>query len=92
VLNWSPPNFGQIRTYSIWRTDISKVPPSPTNPPLNIGSVTATGKQPARTFTDKNVKTNATYRYFVTAALGADSGANNGNQSGPSNTVDILVK
>jgi hypothetical protein len=92
ILNWSRPNFGQIRTYRIWRTEITKAPPSPTNPPVNIFSLTATTSQPATTFTDKNVKTNVTYRYFVTAALGADSGVNNGNQSGPSNTVDIFVK
>jgi hypothetical protein len=30
--------------------------------------------------------------YFVTAALGGDSGPNSGNQSGPSNTVTIFVK
>jgi hypothetical protein len=92
VLNWSRPGFGQIRTYYIWRADITKVPMSPTNPPINIGSVSATGKHPPTTFTDRNPKTNVMYRYFVTGALGPESGVNNGNQSGPSNTIDILAK
>ncbi len=32
-----------------------------------------------------------TYTYFVTSALGADSGKNSGNQSGPSNMFTITV-
>jgi hypothetical protein len=92
VLNWSAPGFGLIRAYYVWRADITKHPMSATNPPKNIGTLKATGAPPSTTFTDANVKTNATYRYFVTAALGADSGVNSGNQSGPSNFADVLVK
>jgi hypothetical protein len=90
VLSWSPPGFGRIRTYNIWRAEVTKNPMSSTNPPVKIGSVT--GTPPATTFTDVNVKTNAVYLYFVTGALGSDSGVNNGNQSGASNMVTIAAK
>jgi hypothetical protein len=90
VLNWAPPAFGQIRKYLIWRANITKVPMSPTNPPVNIGSV-STPIPPATTFTDPNVTNKATYLYFVTAQLGADSGPNAGNQSGPSSMVTIMA-
>jgi hypothetical protein len=89
-LAWTPPGFGQIRTYYIWRANITNVPMSKTNPPVNIGKVT--GTPPTTSFTDSTVKNNNTYLYFVTAALGAASGKNSGNQSGPSNQVQILVK
>jgi hypothetical protein len=89
-LNWKPPVFGQIRTYYVWRADISKVPMSQTNPPVKIA--TLTGSTFGTKYSDMNVKTNATYEYFVTAALGAASGKNSGNQSGPSNLVIITVK
>jgi hypothetical protein len=90
LLSWNRPGFGRIRTYYIWRADITKNPMSPTNPPVNIGKVT--GTPAATTFTDTTVKTNALYLYFITGALGADSGVNNGNQSGASNTVTVLAK
>lgn len=86
-LNWTPPSFGLIRTYYIWRANITKVPMSPTNLPVQIGKVT--GTPPATTFTDTAVKNHQTYEYFITGALGADSGVNSGNQSGGSNTVII---
>jgi hypothetical protein len=60
---------------------------SPTNLPVQIGKVT--GTPPATTFTDTAVKNHQTYEYFITGALGADSGVNSGNQSGGSNTVII---
>ena len=81
-LNWSAPGFGQIRTYYIWRAASG-------TPFTKIGNVN--GAPPATTFTDPNVKNNATYTYFVTAALGANSGPNNGNQSGPSNMKTITI-
>jgi hypothetical protein len=90
TLSWTAPGFGRIRTYYIWRTDVTKSPLSLSNPPVNVGKVT--GAPPLTTFTDTSAKTNATYQYFVTAALGGDSGPNSGNQSGPSNTVTIFVK
>jgi hypothetical protein len=89
VLNWTPPGFGRIRTYYIWRADTTNSPISATNLPMNIGKVT--GTPPVTTFTDNNVKNHTTYTYFVTSALGADSGMNSGNQSGPSNMVTITV-
>lgn len=90
VVNWNPPGFGQIRTYYIWRANTTNGPISAANLPVNIGKVT--GAPPVDTFTDKSVKNGTTYTYFVTAALGADSGANNGNQSGASNFVTVVVK
>jgi len=79
-LSWSAPGFGRIRTYYIWRTDTTNAP---------IGKIT--GTPPATNFTDPNVKNGVTYTYFVTAALGKDSGPNNGNQSGPSNMQTITI-
>ncbi|HET9402066.1 MAG TPA: hypothetical protein VFO34_14055 [Candidatus Acidoferrales bacterium] len=93
VVNWSPPGFGQIRTYYVWRAvlPVGVLPGAlPASAWTNIGKVT--GAPPLGTFTDKNVKNGTTYAYFVTAALGADSGANNGNQSGASNFVTVPVK
>jgi hypothetical protein len=90
VLTWKPPVFGQIQTYNVYRADVTKVQMSPTNPPVLLK--TLTGNSLATTFTDTNVKTNGTYEYFVTAALGAKSGSNTGNQSGPSNFAIVTVK
>jgi hypothetical protein len=86
-LNWSAPSFGLIRTYYIWRANITKAPMSLTNPPVQIGKVT--GTPPSTNFLDMAVKHNQTYQYFVTGALGADSGVNSGNQSGASNLFII---
>jgi hypothetical protein len=63
---------------------------SPTNPPKKLA--TLTGATFATNYTDTAVKTNATYEYFITGALGNVSGPNTGNQSGPSNLVIITVK
>ncbi len=91
TLTWTPPGFGRIRTYFIWRA-VGTI--SATNLPTNIGKVTGKvpGSPPATTFPDQNVKNNVTYTYFVTAALGADSGPNNGNGSAPSNFITVTVK
>ena len=89
VLTWAAPDFGQIRTYLIWRANTTNGPISSTNLPVNIGKVT--GAPPLTTFTDTKVKNTTTYTYFVTAALGADSGRNNGNQSGASNIFPVAV-
>jgi hypothetical protein len=90
VLNWNPPSFGLIRSYNIWRANTTNGPISATNLPTRVGTVQGT---PApTTFTDKSLKNNTTYTYFVTSVLGADSGKNNGNQSGPSNFVSVAVK
>ena len=80
VLKWTPPEFGQIRTYFVWRATGAV---SPSNPPKVIAKLT--GAPPSTTFTDTTVKEKTTYTYFVTDALG------NNNQSGPSNLVSITV-
>jgi len=101
-LTWLPPGFGQIRAYYVWRVDVSKNDIGPNNLPvvvMTIGSLTS-GTPPPRCstdatifcWTDTGVKTNYTYKYFVTAALGSDSGPNAGNQSGPSNIFQIVIK
>ncbi len=101
-LTWYPPNFGQIRVYYVWRADISKAPIGPKNPPTvvkTIGSLNST-VPPTTTcsngvpycYTDTGLKTNATYVYFVTSALGKDSGPNAGNQSSPSNLFQVQIQ
>lgn len=90
TLTWQPPNFGQIRAYYIWRAVTTKYPMSPTNLPVLIATVPA--QLGVNTYPDNTVKTNQTYRYYVVAALGAPSGSNAGNQSGPSNFADVAVK
>jgi hypothetical protein len=80
TLNWTPPDFGQIRTYLVWRaTGVI----SPANLPKVIARLT--GAPPATTFTDTTVKNKTTYTYFVTDALG------NSNQSGTSNIITVAV-
>ena len=94
-LDWTAPTFGLIRTYYVFKTDITKLPMSSTNPPLLVqifstscptNSLVPCGPL-ATTWTDFNIKNSGIYQYFVTDALGADSGPNAGNQSGPSNIV-----
>ena len=89
TLTWQPPDFGQIRSYSVWRAVITKYPMSATNPPTFIAAVSA--KLGLNSYTDTSVKPNQTYEYYVIAALGADSGSNAGNQSGPSNFATVTV-
>src|SRR5262249_44813756 len=79
-LAWSAPDFGQIRTYYIWRA-VGAI--SLSNVPDNIGKVS--GTPAGTTFPDTKVKNNTTYCYFVTAALG------NGNQSGQSNNQCVAI-
>jgi hypothetical protein len=101
-LTWYPANFGQIRVYYVWRADISKTPIGPKNPPTvvkTIGSLNST-TPPTMTcsngvpfcYTDTGLKTNDTYVYFVTSALGKDSGPNAGNQSSPSNLFQVVIQ
>jgi hypothetical protein len=84
-LNWSAPGFGLIRTYYVWRADVTKTPMSPTNLPVLLK--TLTGTPPATTYSDASVKGGVIYLYFVTAALAKNNGANSGNSSAPSNSV-----
>ena len=83
VLNWAPPEFGQIRRYDVWRAvgsfaSIASVVQNHglfTN--ISNGKLTGNGAPPPTTFTDTNVKNNTTYTYFVTDLnkQGAQSGA-----------------
>jgi hypothetical protein len=68
TLNWTAPDFGQVRRYDIWRAEGS----FPTRALVVINSSlfslikTLTGAPPSTTFTDTNVKNNTTYTYFLT--------------------------
>jgi hypothetical protein len=87
-LTWSPPSFGQIREYDVWRatgtfsTLASIVAAVKLNPTLfaNI-SAPLVGKTkttpPTASFIDPNVRSNTTYTYFITDKnkQGATSGA-----------------
>ena len=92
-LSWTGAVFGQIRAYNIYRM-VGIVNPV-TNPLTNatlVGSVPYDAtKTPAlpTTFSDTTVKTNVTYTYYVTAALGA---ADKNKQSGPSNRAPVTTK
>jgi hypothetical protein len=98
TLTWGPPSLGQIRTYKIYRTNLSATPLVT----VLVGSVS--GAPPVTTFNDMITDTapwhspascpstvmcyNANYQYFITAV---DA---NGTTSAPSNfatgTVDHL--
>jgi len=88
VLNWTAPDFGQVRRYDIWRA----VGSFPT--PILVGQnkalftliKTLNGAPPSTTFTDTNVKNNTTYTYFVTQTT------KQGVQSGAPDPKTIFVK
>jgi hypothetical protein len=93
-LNWTAPTFGLIRTYYVFRTDITKLPLGPNNLPVLkqvLSNSCPTSPAPcsafATTWTDFSIKNSGVYLYFVTAALGSDSGPNAGNQSEASSMV-----
>ncbi|MBZ5573874.1 MAG: hypothetical protein LAO09_18570 [Acidobacteriia bacterium] len=87
-LTWTPPNFGQVRKYYVWRAVGSY--PTPQQVLSNLKKFsniqTLTGTPPSTTYTDPNVKNNTTYTYFV-----AD-GNKQGVQSGPSNVLVVTTK
>jgi hypothetical protein len=84
VLTWSPPGFGQIRSYLVYRL-LGTFNPV-TNPLTNAQLVaTVKGAPPKTTATDASVKNKTTYTYFVVAQLG------NGRQSPVSNGAVIFV-
>lgn len=89
LLNWTAPEFGQIRSYSIWRAAglFKTLADVYSNRGMftRIGSVT-TPTPPSTNFLDGTVKNNTTYTYFV---LDMNK---QGVQSGPSATVIIAVK
>jgi hypothetical protein len=91
LLSWTAPEFGQIRTYSVWRAVGAFLSPQSiyTNRSLftNIGKVTATTDISAgTTFLDSTVKNNTTYTYFL-----VDTNKQ-GVQSAGSTPVKITVK
>ena len=86
-LAWTPPSFGQIRVYYIWRavgtfSTLSSVIAN-INSFSNIGKVQ--GTPPVAAFTDKSLKNKTTYTYFVT-----DQNAFK-VQSGPSAPVTVTA-
>jgi len=90
VLNWTAPDFGQVRRYDIWRA----VGSFPTH--LLVGqnvslftlikTLNGNGTPPSTTFTDTNVKNKTTYTYFVTQTT------KQGVQSGASDPKTIFVE
>jgi len=88
ILTWTPPEFGQIRTYTVFRA-LGKFP--------TLGDVflnratfttltTLNGTPPTNTFPDSTVQNNKTYTYFI-----VDTNKK-GAQSSPSNPMWITVK
>ena len=87
-LTWAGPGFGQIRSYTIWRATGSFTTTEQVLAHLSAFSAlkTLTGAPPALSYTDTNVRSNATYTYFVT------DGNTQGAASGPSNLLVVTVK
>ena len=88
-LTWTSPDFGQIRSYTVWRA----IGSFPTTQQVlqNIGlfsklTPTLTGNPPLRSFVDTTVKASTTYTYFVVDSnlFGAKSTA--------STPIVVLVK
>lgn len=86
-LTWGAPNFGQTRSYTIWRA----IGSFSTSVQIlsNMGSFTALktlmGAPPNPSFVDTSVKI-GTYTYFITDAN------KQGAQSGTSNPIIVVVK
>ena len=86
-LTWTPPAFGQIRKYYVWRA----VGSFPTLQQvlsnfMQFSIIKAlTGTPPSASYIDSNVNNNTTYTYFVTDANKQRA------QSGPSNPLVVTV-
>jgi hypothetical protein len=78
-LTWTPPDFGQIRFYYVWRAvgSFPTVQSVAANIKLFSKIQTLSGSPPSPSTTDSNVKNGVTYTYFVTDQnkQGAVSGA-----------------
>jgi len=87
-LTWTPPSFGQIRKYSVWRAlgSFPTLQQVVSNFSKFTNIKTLTGAPPSPSFTDPNVKNSTTYTYFVTDAN------KQGAQSGPSTPLVVAVK
>jgi hypothetical protein len=87
-LTWTPPSFGQIRRYDVWRA-VGSFPTLQSvfaNHQQFTDIKTLKGAPPATSFTDVNVKNNTTYTYFVTDQN------KQGAQSGPSTPLVVTIK
>jgi hypothetical protein len=86
-LTWTPPSFGQIRKYYVWRAEGSFPTLQQVLSHFELFSniKTLTGTPPSTSYTDPNVKNNTTYTYFVTDAN------KQGVQSGPSNPLVVTI-
>jgi len=88
-LSWTPPAFGQIRTYYVWRAVGSF---TTSQQVLLKGAsftkiATVTGTPPSTSFVDSNnIKNNTTYTYFVTNTNKQRA------QSGPSTPLVVTTK
>lgn len=85
-LMWTPPSFGQVRTYAIWRAVGSLPTPSDILANRNLFTQVGTlsGTPPSATFTDTTT-TYQTYTYFVTETNAE------GVQSAPSLSLVVTV-
>ena len=89
LVSWTAPEFGQFRSYSVWRAagTFTSLADVFAHRALftNVGTVTKP-TPPATSFLDGTVKNNTTYTYFV-----VDTNKQ-GAQSAPSGTAMITVK
>jgi len=102
VLNWSAPEFGQIRRYDVWRAvgsfiSVQAIRQAVKANPSLFTKLTPNGINPvlpatipATTFTDTNVKNNTTYTYFITATTKLTPANPQGVQSGPSDPPTVF--
>jgi hypothetical protein len=86
-LSWTAPSFGQIRSYTIWRSVGAFPTAQAVLSHLSAFSILTTlnGAPPVTSFIDANLK-NTTYTYFVTDAN------KQGAQSGQSTPLVVTVK
>jgi hypothetical protein len=82
-VNWTPPAFGVVQTYTISRSVVAPPSITPTTPVI-IGSVSGVnGFAPATTFTDTNPPT-GTLIYTIATTLVPDTPSSTPRSSGPS--------
>jgi hypothetical protein len=87
-LTWTPPPFGQIRKYYVWKA-VGSFPTLQlvmSNFSKFTNVKTLTGTPPSTSYIDPDVKNNTTYTYFVTDAN------KQGVNSAPSNLLVVKVK
>jgi hypothetical protein len=101
-LNWSSPEFGQIRRYDVWRavgtfSTLQSIQLALKTNPSVFKQLTPNGitpvppaTTPVTTFTDTGVKNNTTYTYFITATTKATPANPQGVQSAPSDPPTVF--